>query len=104
MKAVTNKSEQMFRDGDLVINPGDTVNVQEDRAKILARDYAWQFDVKDESKSAPSENEVKDTTHNYQQPATEVAPSATKPVETPKLADQSSVDAASSTDAAAKKA
>ncbi len=104
MKAVTNKSEQLFRDGDLVINPGETVNVQDDRAEILARDYAWQFDVKDESKKAPSEDDVKETTHNYQQPQTEIAPSATKPVETPKLEDQSNIDAASSTDAAAKKA
>ncbi len=103
MKAATNKSEQMFRDGDLVINPGETVNVQEDRAEILARDYAWQFDVKDESKKAPHENEVKANTHAYQQPETEVAPSATKPVETPKLDKQSDIDAASSADAAGKK-
>jgi hypothetical protein len=56
---VKNISEKTFVDGDLVIAPGQTAEVAEDRATILLRDYAWQFE-KSTAGNAKGEDELKD--------------------------------------------
>jgi hypothetical protein len=58
MRTVRNKSEKTFIDGDLMIDGGQTAEISDDRAEILLRDYAWQFE-ESSAKSAKTEDELK---------------------------------------------
>ncbi len=73
MYEATNTSNHLYQDGDVIIQPGETVSVDESRANVLRERYSWQFDVKEVEKesSAPSQDEVVAETQDYQNPVLE---------------------------------
>lgn len=81
MPVVKNTSQEVFQDGDLIIRPGEAVDVHEDRATILLRDYAWQFEAG--SDKAPTEEEIRVETRNFERPVLPINPSQTVEVERP---------------------
>ncbi len=55
-----NKTEQVFQDGDLMVLPGKSFSTEDEaRADQLRTQYAWQFEETKETKSTPTEADVK---------------------------------------------
>jgi hypothetical protein len=55
-----NKTEQVFQDGDLMVLPGKSFSTEDEaRADQLRTQYAWQFEETKDTKSTPTEAEVK---------------------------------------------
>ncbi len=73
MHKATNTSNHLYQDGDLVIRPGESVEVDETRANVLRTLYSWQFDVVEsqEGGNDPSFQEVEQQTKEYQNPTIE---------------------------------
>lgn len=65
MYTFKNTSDQVFQDGDLLVQPGDSFSTEEEnRAEQMRVQYAWQFEETSDSKSkdaknAPSEEQIK---------------------------------------------
>ncbi len=67
--AFENISTQTYVDGDLVIQPGETVaDVNEDRANQFRGLYSWQFRETSGGKDAKSEAEMRSSIRDYQHP------------------------------------
>jgi hypothetical protein len=60
MPTFTNKSSEVFQDGDLVVLPGDSFTTEDEgRMDQMRVQYAWQFS-ESKAKDAPTEAEAKD--------------------------------------------
>ena len=62
MPTFRNKSDEVFQDGDLMVQPGDSFSTEdESRAEQMRVQYAWQFEETSgkAAKDAPSEGEIK---------------------------------------------
>ncbi len=63
MYTFKNTSDQVFQDGDLLVQPGDSFATEEpNRAEQMRVQYAWQFEEVTSAKAAknaPSEAEIK---------------------------------------------
>jgi hypothetical protein len=58
MPTFTNKSDQVFQDGDLLVRPGEAFSTDDEaRMDQMRVQYAWQFS-EGKAKDAPTEAEV----------------------------------------------
>ncbi len=65
------------------MRPGETVKVDESRAKVLRNLYSWQFEIREaqEGGNAPSFQEVEQQTKEYQNPVLETRDAGQLPQE-----------------------
>ena len=73
MAAFTNTSTDVYVDGDLVIRPGETVKVSDDRARQFRTQYAWQFREAGEGGDKDlTEEQIRQETRDVQRPVVPV--------------------------------
>lgn len=76
---VRNKSQELFQDGDLIVRPGETVEVDDSRRAELLGHFGWMFE--EAQGQAQHEDEVKAQTQDYQNPVLEYRTFASVPEE-----------------------
>ena len=73
MAAFTNTSTDVYVDGDLVIRPGETVKVSDDRARQFRTQYAWQFrEAGEGGDNDLTEEQIRQETRDVQRPVVPV--------------------------------